>query len=81
MGYDALTWVWQCMDVLLDQNYTIPSDVGCTNPQGQPPNSSSTSTSTPSPTSTHSSGGGVISTGVGGFLELSLAGALAVVLA
>ena len=77
------------MDVQLDQDYRIPPDIRCANPQGSPPSStgsgspsSTKSGATPSSTSTGSpsSGGGAVSTGVNGVLGLSLAGMLAAVL-
>jgi len=78
------------MDVTLDDQYRIPTDITCADPQGQPPSNSSTSSGSPSstqgtasPTSTGStsSGGGVITTAVDGLLGLGLAGVLAIVLA
>ncbi|KAF9643652.1 hypothetical protein BDM02DRAFT_3123125 [Thelephora ganbajun] len=74
--------LYQCMDVTLDDQYNIPSDVSanCTKPQGQPPSSSSSNNSG-YPTGTGSSGGAVISTAVNGLLGLGLAGVLAVILA
>jgi len=81
--------LYQCMDVQLDQDFRTPSDIGCSNPQGQPPSStgsgspsSTKSGSTPSSTSTGSSSGGagVVSTGVSGVLGLGLAGVLAALL-
>jgi len=79
--------LYQCMDLTLNDQYTIPSDITCTNPQGQPPSSSgsgspSSTQGTASPTSTGtSSGGGVDSAAVNGLLGLSLAGILTVILA
>jgi len=78
--------LYQCMDVTLDDQFTIPTDVSCANPQGSPPTSGSstpvkTGTGTSSPTSTGSpSGGGALSTAVNTFLVLILASVLAVVL-
>ena len=79
---DALTWVRQCMDVTLNENFTIPSDISCANLQGQPPsNQSGSPTSSGTPSSTGSSSGdGPVLAAVNGLLGLSLAGILAVML-
>ena len=76
-GEDVLTWVLQCMDLTLDANYTIPSNITCTNPQGAPPSSNGTGTTPPA---TPSSKGGAISVDVNGLLGLGLAGVLAAIL-
>jgi len=80
--------LYQCMDVTLSDQYTIPSNIACANPQGQPPSSSGSGspsstqgTASPTSTGTSSSGGGAISAVVDGLLGLGLAGVLAAVLA
>jgi len=74
--------LYQCMDVTLSENVTVPSNLACASPQGQPPsNQSGSPTSSGSPSSTGSStGGGPALAAVNGVLGLSLAGMLAVVL-
>jgi len=81
--------LYQCMDVTLDDGYQIPSNVTCTNPQGQSPSSSgsgspsstkASGTSSPTSTGSSSGGAGAISTAFNGLLGLSLTGALAAVL-
>jgi hypothetical protein len=79
------------MDVLLDEEYRIPTDIRCENPQGQPPTSSgspsSTQSGSPSSTGTGSSSGtpspistGSTSTG-GGAISAAVDGLLGLCLA
>ncbi|KAF9643645.1 hypothetical protein BDM02DRAFT_3123116 [Thelephora ganbajun] len=53
--------LYQCMDVTLDDQYRIPTDVRCANPQGQPPSNSSSS-----PSSTQSGSSSLVKTGTSG---------------
>ncbi|KAF9651238.1 hypothetical protein BDM02DRAFT_3091692 [Thelephora ganbajun] len=65
--------LYQCMDLTLSSNFTIPSNIQCVNITTIP---NSTSSSTPSPTSTIKSGGALDSMQISSLLGLSAFGFL-----